>query len=228
MIKINLLPLESFRQTASGQLSVTIFFVVMVLAGFVLYMVNTMIMTPALHLLESSKAQQEATLKQMKDEAAEALKQTTGFVEQLIQVAAISELEERRRDQARLFMALAGQVNNQTSWLLSCVHANGSLNVKGMATDHETVANLLSHLEQTPLLTDVALQRAAGDQVINNIRLVTFEITANTVFPGSTLIDAGLPDVNFPDIDTISKIVSAAAPNLSEALNRNRRVAKMI
>jgi Tfp pilus assembly protein PilN len=228
VIKINLLPLESFRQTASGQLSVTIFCVVMVMAGFLLYLFNTMVMVPAVTILESAKTAQEAKLKSMKAEAANALKQTTGFVEQLIQVSAISELEERRRDQARLFMALAAQVNNQTSWLLSCSHSNGVALIRGMATDHETVANLLSRLEQMPLLTNVALQRAVGDQVINTIRLVTFEVKAGTVFPSSTLLDSGLPEVNFPDLDTVKKIVTAAAPNLAPALDRNRQVAKAI
>ena len=222
MIKINLLPLESFRRAASGQLSVTIFAVVMIQAGFMLYMLNTMILNPIANALETAKQTKQAESAKMKTQAAEALKQTTAFVKELVQVSAISELEERRRDQARLMMSLAAQVNNQTSWLVSCNHAAGAVNIKGMATDHDTVAALLDRLEQLPLLTGVELVQAADDQVINGVKLVTFDIRANTVFPSSTLMETGLPDVNLPSHDTIRGLVAAAAPSLAEALDRTR------
>ncbi|MDR1656924.1 MAG: PilN domain-containing protein [Deltaproteobacteria bacterium] len=228
MIKINLLPLESFRQTASGQLSVTIFVIVMVVVGLGLYLYNSMIMVPTIERLETEKQQQTTKLNQMKAESTKALKQTTQFVNELVQVSSIIELEERRRDQARLFMALASQVNNQTSWLVNCVHNQGVVNIKGMATDHESVGDLLSRLEQLPLLTNVELQRAAGDQVINTIKLVTFDIRANTVFSNSTLLDSGLTDINFPDNETIKNLVSVASPDLAKALERNSQVAKML
>lgn len=228
MIKINLLPLESFKQTASGQLSVTIFMVALVLAALVFYLVNKMVMAPVLADLQAAKSGAQTRLTQMKAQSTEALKQTKGFVEELIQVSAISQLEERRRDQARLFMALAAQVNNQTSWLTSCVHKDGVLNIKGLATDHETVASLLSRLEQLQLLSNVELLRAAGDRVINTVKLVSFEIRANTVFPDSSLLDAGLPDVNLPDLETIRKLVQVAAPDLAKGLDRNRQVARML
>ena len=222
MIKINLLPLESFRRAASGQLSVTIFAVVMILAGFLLYLINTMVMTPISSALETVKAAKTQQSSSLKTQSANALKQTTAFVKELVQVSAISELEERRRDQARLMMTLAAQVNNQTSWLLSCVHSNGNLNIKGMATDHDTVAAFLDRLEQIPLLTSVELQQAAGDQVINGVKLVTFDIKAKTVFPSSTLLDSGLPEVNLPAHDTIRKLIAAASPPLAETLDRTR------
>jgi Tfp pilus assembly protein PilN len=228
LIRINLLPLESFRQTASGQLSVTIFMVTLVLVGFMLYMLNTMIMGPAAEVLEAAKASQQSKLSQMQAESAEALKQTTSFVEQLVQVAAISELEERRRDQARLFMALAAQVNNQTTWLTACSHVSGNLVIQGMATDHESVANLLGRLEQLPLLANVELQQAAGGQVINTVKLVTFSITAQTVFNAPTLLEAGLPEVSLPSLETIKGIVSVASPGLAPALDRNKNIAKAI
>jgi Tfp pilus assembly protein PilN len=222
VIKINLLPLESFRRAASGQLSVTIFMAVMMAACFGLYMLYNIIMSPVANHLQAQKDQMAAESAKMKTQSANALKQTTAFVKELVQVSAISELEERRRDQSRLLMTLAAQVNNQTSWLLSCTHANGVVNIKGMATDHETVAALLDRLEQVPLLNTVELQQAAGDQVINGIKLVTFDIRAKTVFPSATLLDKGLPDVNLPDHDSIRKLVAAAAPGLAESLDRTR------
>ncbi|MDR2443087.1 MAG: PilN domain-containing protein [Deltaproteobacteria bacterium] len=223
MIKINLLPLESFRKTASGQLSVTIFLVVMVLAGLGFYLLNSMVMKPTVALLEQGKQAEQVKVNKLRADSTAALKQTQDFVKELVQVSSISELEERRRDQARLFMALASKINNQTSWLLNCVHNQGVVTIKGMATDHETVADFLSRLENMPLLYNVELQRAAGDQVINGVKLVTFDIRANTIFPEPTLIDSGLPDINFPNNDAIRKLVSVAAPDLAKFLERTRQ-----
>lgn len=225
MIKINLLPLESFRQTASGQLSVTIFVVAMVLAGLGLYLANSMVLVPKVAALEKAKQEQDAKLKQISAQAAEASKRTEAFIDQLVKVAAISQLDERRRDQARLLMDLAALVNNQTSWLLSCNHSKGGLTIKGMATDHDAVAELLEKLEKMPLLTNVALQRAVGDKTINDIKLVTFDIKANTVFSDSSLLDEGLEEVNLPKREVIKKLVEAVDPKLASALDRNRQAA---
>jgi Tfp pilus assembly protein PilN len=228
VIKINLLPLESFRQTAGGKLLVTIFFVVMVAVGLLMYFANVFYMTPKVEALQKEKANYTKTLNDLSSQAKAALEQTTLFVKEMVQVAAISELEERRRDQARLFMAIASQVNNQTTWLTSCSHDKGVLSIKGMATDHEAVASFLSRLEQLPLLKQVELQRAAGDTVINRVKLVTFEIKSSSILPDPTLLDQGLPDVNLPDGETIRKIVSAAAPDLAKALERNKENAKLL
>ena len=64
--------------------------------------------------------------------------------------------------------------------------------------------------------------------MINTVKLVSFEIRANTVFPDSSLLDAGLPDVNLPDLETIRKLVQVAAPDLAKGLDRNRQVARML
>jgi Tfp pilus assembly protein PilN len=193
-----------------------------------LYFANMLIMSPTLEILEAEKAKQTQEFTRLSASAKKALQQTTSFVKEMVQVSAISELEERRRDQARLFMALAGQLNNQTSWLLSCNHDKGLLTIKGMATDHESVAAFLSRLEQLPLLKKVELVRAAGDTTINNVKLVTFDIKANTVFPDPILLQQGLPDVKLPDGETIKKLVSAASPELAQALERNAENAKLL
>jgi type IV pilus assembly protein PilN len=228
MIKINLLPLESFRQTASGQLAVTIFFLGLVATGIALYLFNTTVMVPKSTELTATKDAATKELSELKMAVGQALKQTTDFVHELVQVASIADLEERRRDQARLFMSLAGNMINQSSWMISCSHLNGTLSVKGLATDNETVAVFLDNLERSPLLSEVSLTRAADDASINGIRLVSFEIKANTSFPQSSLLTQGLPNVNFPNEEDVKKIVQAAAPNLLEYLDRNKEIAKAL
>ncbi|MDR1546919.1 MAG: PilN domain-containing protein [Deltaproteobacteria bacterium] len=228
MIRINLLPLESFRQTASGQLSVTIFAVCLLGSGLLLYLINMSVLTPALEALQAVKTEQSNKLAGLKKDSRVARQQTSDFVNDLVQLASIAEIEERRRDQSRLFMNLAGLMNSQTSWLLSCSHNSGALVVKGLATDPESVASFLSRLEKSHLLRNVFLQRAAGDTTINNIRLVTFEIKADTVFPQPTLMSMGLPNVKFPSQEDVRKVVSEAAPELIEVLDRDKNVAKAL
>jgi Tfp pilus assembly protein PilN len=222
IIKINLLPIEAFRQSASGQLSVTIFGFVMAGALVSLFLFKTAVMDPKISRLQGERDNQTATLSSLKKEAEEALKQTTQFTTQFIQADVIAELEERRRDQTRLFNAIASRVINQASWLTSVTHEKGVVTIRGMATDHEVVAAFLSSLEGLPSLKDVDLIRAARDTTINNVRLVTFEIRGGTSFPESSLLQEGLPDVDLPARTEITQLVSAAAPTLGESLSKSR------
>jgi Tfp pilus assembly protein PilN len=218
MIEINLLPLESFRQKSSGQRLVAIFSVSMILLAAVLFTYYSIFMGPSIEELE--KAQQSATqeLNKAKGQTNAALKKTTDVVADMVKVSFISELEERRRDQARLLMGVADEVINEVSWLVSCSHDKGVVRVKGMATDHEVVAKFLSNLQGLPILQNVELLRAAEDTIINGIGLVSFEISANTVFGESSLMTAGLPSEALPPKETLIKMVTLAAPNLAEAL----------
>ncbi|MDR1314574.1 MAG: PilN domain-containing protein [Deltaproteobacteria bacterium] len=222
MIKINLLPIEAFRQSASGQLSVTIFAFVMVALGIALFLFKTTMMDSKVNDLTTQRDSQNVALEALKKDSEEALKQTTEFTTQLIQAGAIAELEERRRDQTRLFNSIAGEVLNQASWLTSFAHDKGVVTIRGMATDHEVVASFLDNLERSPILTDIDLIRAARDTTINNVSLVTFEIKGGTVFPAASLMENGLPDVDLPGRDEITTLVASAAPSLGETLVSSR------
>ncbi|MDR2459816.1 MAG: PilN domain-containing protein [Deltaproteobacteria bacterium] len=218
MIKINLLPIESFRQTASGQLSVTIFAFVIVGFCVALYLFKGMVLDTKIESLEKTRNEASSKLADLQATSQDALKQTTEFVNQLVQVSAISELEERRRDQTRLLHAIAGQVLTANSWLTSVSHNKGAIILKGMATDFEVVAEFQHNLEQNIYLTKVELIRATRDTTINNVRLVTFEIHANTVFPGALLLEEGLPDSNLPPRELMAQMVTAASPDLGKIL----------
>ncbi|MDR2612424.1 MAG: PilN domain-containing protein [Deltaproteobacteria bacterium] len=222
MIKINLLPIEAFRQAASGQLSVTIFAFVMVACGVGLFLYKTAMMDTKITALRAERDAQSARYETLKKDAEEALKETTQFTAQLIKADAIAELEERRRDQTRLLDSIANEVINQASWLTSVSHEKGLVPIRGMATDHEVVAAYLSKLERLPILKNVDLIRAARDTTINNIRLVTFEIRGETAFPPASLMEAGLTEVNLPAREEIVRLVSAAAPTLGDNLSKSR------
>jgi Tfp pilus assembly protein PilN len=218
MIQINLLPLESFRQKSSGRLLVAIFFLTMTFLGVALYLYYDFYMGSTLTTLEKAQADATQNLNKAKGLTNQALQKATSFVNDMVKVSFISELEERRRDQTRLLMSVADQVVNEVSWLVSCSHDKGVVRIKGMATDHEVVAKFLSKLQALPTLQNVELLRAAEDTVINGISLVTFEISANTTFQDSSLLTAGLPSDSLPPRETLVKLVTIAAPNLAEAL----------
>jgi Tfp pilus assembly protein PilN len=221
MIKINLLPIESFRQTQSGQLSVTIFAFVVVALLIALYFFKSLIMDTKVQAMETNRGSLSAKLEDLKKTSAEALKQTTEFTDQLIKVSAFSDIEEKRRDQTRLLTTLSSLVNSQASWLVSIKHENNILNLKGLATDMQVVAELQTALQNCALLQNVILIKTSQDNTYPGIRLFAFELRADTVFPQSTLLQTGLPDVNLPPRDLMVQVVSAAAPTLGENLKKS-------
>jgi Tfp pilus assembly protein PilN len=223
MIKINLLPIESFRQTQSGQLSVTIFAFVIVALLIALYFFKGLIMDAKEEAMTTNRTQLTAKLDDLKKASAEALRQTTEFTDQLVQVTAISELEERRRDQTRLLTTMANLVNSQASWLDSIKHENGLLNIKGLATDMQVVAELQTALQNCPLLSNVILIKTSQDNKYPGVRLFAFELRSDTVFPQATLMQTGLPDVNLPPRELMVKVVQAAAPTLAENLLKSAK-----
>jgi Tfp pilus assembly protein PilN len=197
---------------------VAIFCVAIAFVGIGLYFYYDLFMGSTLEALEKTQTAATQELNKAKGQTAAALKKTTTFVEDMVKVNYISELEERRRDQTRLFAAIAAKVINEVSWLVSLSHDKGVVRIKGMATDHEVVAKFLSELQTLSVLQNVELLRAAEDTVINGINLVTFEFSANTTFQDSSLMTEGLPSNALPPKETLVKIVTVAAPNLAEAL----------
>jgi Tfp pilus assembly protein PilN len=184
-------------------------------------------MSPRREVLNTSKTSVSQQVETVKAASAKALKQTTEFVNQMVQVSTILYLEERRRDQARLFMALANEINNQTSWLVNLVHSNNVLTIKGMAMDNPTVSMLLTRLQNQPYLNNVKLQQVIGSNV-NGLPLVSFDFNAETVFPPLSVIDQGLPEVNIPDAEQVKKIITAISPDLAASLDRPELKAKVL
>jgi Tfp pilus assembly protein PilN len=227
MIKINLLPLESFRQTASGQMAVSIFVVCMLLLVGSLYAFNIMYMSPKKDSLVKSKNDITAKVEAVKAASTKAMEQTTEFVDKVIKVSTILYLEERRRDQPKLFMNLTNEINNQTSWLVSMNHAKNVLTLKGMAIDNPTVSTLLSRLQSSPFMKNVELLQVVGANS-NGMPLVSFDIKAETVFEDSTLVKQGLAEVQLPDADQLRATVSNISPDLAKSLEREEQTAKAI
>jgi Tfp pilus assembly protein PilN len=220
MIKINLLPLESFKQTATGQMAVGIFVACLVLLAGALYAFNMMYMAPKKANLISQKNSINDRVNAVKAQTTKAMARTENFVEQLIQIGVILTLEERRRDQARLFMALANEVNNQTSWLVNMAHQKNTLTIKGMAIDNPTVSVLLSRLDNQALTTNVKLQQVVGTNNANGLPLVAFDLTADTDFPPLTVVEKGLPEVELPQAAELQKLISAISPDLAKKLEQ--------
>ncbi|MDR2142683.1 MAG: PilN domain-containing protein [Deltaproteobacteria bacterium] len=218
MIQINLLPLEAFRQTSSGRMLVGVFAVTMIGLVAALFVYYSMFMGPEVESLTAAQQAADGALKAAQGKKKVAEQKAKNFVADMVKVSVISDLEERRRDQARLLMAIASQVSNKTSWLVSCSHDKGMVRIRGMAIDHEEVAELLERLQKVPILQDVVLLQTAEDQVINGVNLVSFEFAGSTTFPVSSLMTAGLPSESLPPKEVLVKMVTLASPSLAEAL----------
>lgn len=206
-------------------MSVSIFAVCVLLVAGALYAYNFLYMAPKRDSLRSTKNTITERVAAVQAQSAKAMAQTTSFIEEMVQVGAILYLEERRRDQARLFMALANEINNQTSWLVNLAHSKNVLTIKGMAIDNPTVSVLFSRLLGQPLLENVKLQQIIGANV-NGLPLVSFDFTADTVFQPITLLNQGLPEVQLPDAEQVKKVISAISPDLATALDRQEQQAK--
>ena len=188
-----------------------------------LYFFKGLVIDSKEEALTASRTQLSGRLDELKKASEEALKQTTEFTSQLVQVSAISELEERRRDQTRLLTTMAGLVNSQASWLVSIKHENSLLNLKGMATDMQVVAELQTALQNCPLLANVILIKTSQDSTYPGVRLLGFELRSDTIFPQATLMQTGLPDVNLPPRELMVQVVSAAAPTLAQNLLKSAK-----
>jgi Tfp pilus assembly protein PilN len=185
-----------------------------------LFAFNTLIMTPKKNTLINSKNTVTQRLDAAKAATAKAMTNTTNFVEQTVKVMTILYLEERRRDQAKLFMALANQMDNQ-SWLVSLVHANNSLNLKGIAINPESASALYTRLINQPLLENVNLENLNGVPV-NGRNFFSFDFKANTVFSEPQVTTEGLPSIELPTTDQIKTALNAISADLAKSLDNDK------
>jgi Tfp pilus assembly protein PilN len=218
MIKINLLPIESFRQKASGQMSVTIYAICMLLLFGALYVCNLLYMSPKKSSLESAKNDVTQKVNAAKAQATKAEQQTSSYVDKMVKVMVIMELEERRRDQAKLFMSLANEITSQSSWLTSLAHDQNVLTIKGRATNGPTVGLLLTRLNSLSYLKNSELGPILGGEQINGIAVFNFDMRAQTYFPPLDYSVAGEQEKLLPDTARVKELVTAISPDLAQAL----------
>ena len=212
MITINLLPIAAFKQQSKGKkfLVFYCFFMVISLSG--MFVVKSSMFDIAIETLTTEKSQAESALTKAQQQVKAAAGVTGATVGRWKQLAAIVELEERRRDQTRLLVEMEDLLPKTNAWLLSLTHNNGQMSLEGISTDKETVSQFLTRLENATYIQkdSVILMQISQDMIINGIKLTKFSIMAQTAFPRPAIVDGGLPEFGLPSREEFIKIVSAA------------------
>jgi Tfp pilus assembly protein PilN len=147
----------------------------------------------------------------------EATNVTNATVTRWKQLAAIMELEERRRDQTRLLVEIEELLPKTNAWLVGLTHnGEGLMTLEGISTDKETVSQFLTSLENATYINraSVILVQISQDLVINGVKLTKFSINAKTNFPKPTILDSGLPEFGLPSREDFVKAVQAVDEKL--------------
>jgi Tfp pilus assembly protein PilN len=192
MITINLLPVAAIRRQLKGRA---------VLTGYGLYLllIAAAMFAGKVYVLDLGKTVAEknrtvASLNHVSDEVTRATAVTDSAVTRWKQLAAIVELEERRRDQTRLLVEMEALLPKTNAWLVGLNHGDGLMSLEGIATDKETVSQFLTRLENAAHIdrASVTLVRLSQDLIINGIKLTKFSVNARTRFPEPAILDRGL------------------------------------
>lgn len=219
MIAINLLPLDAWRERARGRARLIAWGVWGLAITAALAGLHQLLNRDLAGLAAESLARQ-GELAVLEERVTEARLITADTVREWEKLMAVLELEERRRDQARLLLEVEKVLPKDQAWLLSLSHERGVLRLEGLATDPEAVDRFLARLGNAAHLDRDSVQltglrpRPTGGQS----RLTEFSIKARTVFSRPSLADRGLPNYGWPGRADFVARVAAVDPRVAERL----------
>ena len=220
MITINLLPVTTLKQKLRGQVVLGGYGFLMFVVLLTMFAVKTNVFDLTIEKLGAEKQQVEATLADARKKVQTATNVTNATVQRWKQLAAVVELEERRRDQTRILVEVESLLPKTNAWLMSLSHTGGALSIEGISTDKETVSQFLTKLESATYIVhdSVTLVQISQDLVINGIKLTKFSIRARTSFPQPDVLNKGLPEFGLPTRDDFAKAVKAVDEKLAADL----------
>jgi len=216
MITINLLPVATFQQQLKGRVFLVGYGIFLVLGIAVMFAVKTGVLDMIIENLANERTQATNSLSDAKKKVEQATGVTKATVTRWRQLAAIMELEERRRDQTRLLVEIEALLPKTNAWLVGLTHAGGVMSLEGISTDKETVSQFLTKLENATYIdrASVTPVQISQDLVINGVKLTKFSVNARTIFPAPTILDSGLPEFGLPSRDDFVKAVKAVDDKL--------------
>ena len=216
MITINLLPVAAFQQQFKGRVFLVGYGIFLAMIAAVVFVVKTGILDLTIERLTDEKTRLTNSVNDAKKKVEQATAVTNSTITRWKQLAAIMELEERRRDQTRLLVEVEDLLPKANAWLTGLTHTNGVMSLEGISTDKETVSQFLTKLENATYIdrTSVIPVQISQDKVINGVKVTTFSINAKTQFPKPTILDNGLPEFGLPSRDDFVKAVKAVDEKL--------------
>ncbi len=174
MIRINLLPFRAARKRENIKRQVTVY----VLSVILLVVAMAYMFLQLDGRLSDAKAQEtqlnQALAKHRKTIARiNDLKKKIQVIEQKLTV--IRRLEEGKQGPVRLLDELARAVPRDRLWLSAMAESEGNLTLTGSARDNETVAEFMTNLENSPIVTSVDLQ-SSQSTTIQGVSLSNFSL----------------------------------------------------
>jgi type IV pilus assembly protein PilN len=175
MIKINLLPFRLARKKENIRRQISIFFLLIALAGIALFWYTIGINKK----IVDAKEKVEEVDRQIKKYKAKAnrvtqIEKNLKLLKEKLEV--VSLLEEGREKQLILFDGMTDLVVPGRMWLESLKTNENSVAIKGIAFDNQTVADFMERLENSPLFGRVDLKTSQIKKLKNNTMLKSFEL----------------------------------------------------
>ena len=228
MITINFLPVAAMRRRFKSRAFRAAYGLYLVLTVAVMVGVKFGLLGPSLEKLADEKKQAITSLGEVSQEVTRTSAAASDAVNSWKQLAAIVELEERRRDQTRLLLEVEELLPESKAWLVGLSHGDGLLSLEGISTDKETVSQFLTRLENAAYVIrdSIILVQISQDMVINGIKLTKFSINAKTSFPQPEVLDNGLPEFGLPKREDFAKAVKAVDEKLAADLTAGPEAAK--
>jgi type IV pilus assembly protein PilN len=174
MIRINLLPFRAARKKENIRRQVFIFFSLLVLIALALVYYNMQLSKKVARLQEKvDETQKELnqTLKAAK--RVDAIKKQIATLEKKMSI--IADLEKRRMAPVEFAEEISELMVAERMWLVRLSETDKSVKMGGFALDNKTVAVFMTRLEQSPLFTDVNLNRLQH-ATQNEVNLKNFDI----------------------------------------------------
>ncbi len=191
MIRINLLPVREARRQASLRLQ-GILLAGSAVAGIVLCIILQVSVSSQIAGRQSTLQAKQAELKKLEATQSEVRKFEREKAEIEAKLAVIAEIEKARTGPVRVMDTIAVQIPKRV-WLTSLNAKEGRLEITGRSLDAEVVADFVTDLEQTPLISNVELMETQLKE-IEGLKLNTFRFKAQYPHPKPSAAAAASKD----------------------------------
>ncbi len=183
MLKINLLPIRQLKKRAKARNQIAgflvVFLCIITLLGFV-----GLIQANSISSLNSKISNLESEMKKFTPILAriEQLKKEKAILERKIKV--IKKLKKDSSLTVRTMDEVANIVDHERMWLQSLSQQGGSLSLKGVALDNQTIAKFMNNLKASPFVKSVNLSNSSLKK-IGGKNFKSFSLNCAVAFPES-------------------------------------------